>query len=397
MNQDGRTDLGLYQPRTSGSSVQNGEWYWLISNNPTAANPTGLDHPFSPAPLGPDIFAQFGAQTALPIVGNFDPPVQAAAPATTNLGTLSGTITASGQNVQGQQWYSFTATQNHAVNVSATATGATSPLALSLYDTNLNLVGTGTVNTTGQVQLSTALSANTQYLVRVTGHSSAVSLNVSSASQSPTATSSYDINGDGFFNLGDIVALIDQFNQLGPGSLQSSSFAALGTQGLHVDVNGDGFFNLGDIIAAITYFNTHGPGPITAQSVASQQVVSNQALLLAAESAATVASSTAAPVSSPAAVATDSVFADGLSDSLVAPLCDTSGWSVGAIAQASVAAPSSAMTYLGSSAATASVSQSGSSSDARALVFAAHARDSDLLAPQDDDVSLFSAITNNND
>ncbi len=399
MNQDGRTDLGLYQPRTSGSSVQNGEWYWLISNNPTAANPTGLDHPFSPAPLGSDIFAQFGAQTALPIVGNFDPPIQAATPAATNLGTLTSAITATGQNVQGQQWYSFTATQGQAVNVSATAVGATSPLAVSLYDTNMNLLGTGTVTAAGQVRLSTTLSANTQYLVRVTGQGSAVSLSVSTGSQSPTATSSYDVNADGYFNLGDIIALISQFNQVGPMSLQNSSspLANPGVHGPYVDVNGDGFFNLGDIIAEINYFNSHGPGPVTAQAVASQQVTSQQASLPPAAATAPVASSTAAFDSSSATAAANSVFAAGLSDSLVAPLSDTSGWSVGAIAQASVAAQSSAATSLSGSAAAASVSPSGSNSAARAAVFAAHAQDSDLLDPSDDDLALVSSTSSNDD
>ena len=32
---------------------------------------------FSPAPLGDDLFARFGGDFALPVVGNFDPPVTA--------------------------------------------------------------------------------------------------------------------------------------------------------------------------------------------------------------------------------------------------------------------------------------------------------------------------------
>jgi hypothetical protein len=34
-----------------------------------------LNHAFSPAPLGRDLFAEFGEELAMPIVGNFDPPV----------------------------------------------------------------------------------------------------------------------------------------------------------------------------------------------------------------------------------------------------------------------------------------------------------------------------------
>ena len=37
-----------------------------------------LDHPFSSTPLGNDLFAQMGNTYAMPIVGNFDPPIGAA-------------------------------------------------------------------------------------------------------------------------------------------------------------------------------------------------------------------------------------------------------------------------------------------------------------------------------
>jgi hypothetical protein len=405
MNQDGRTDLGLYQPRTSGSSVQNGEWYWLISTNPTASNPTGLDHPFSPTPLGSDIFAQFGAQTALPLVGNFDPPIQTSSPAATNLGSLTNTITTAAQSVQGQQWYSFTAAQSGTVKVSANGASATSPLELSLYDASLHLVSYGTVNTAGQVQLSTPLSANSQYLVRVTGQSSAVSLNVSTAtaSPSPISDSAYDVNSDGFLNLGDVIALIGTFNQLGPVGLPSahSLLTAPGGKSLYVDVNGDGVFNMGDVIALISNFNSYGPHAIVSQA-ASPQVTSHQAVLPSAESTGAAASSTNASDSSSATsssvtTATDSAFAGGLSDSLVAPLSETSEWSVGSVAQASVAAQSRAATNPSSSGATASVSLPDRSSTVRAAVFAAHAQDSDLLEPDDDDLAVVAAGSSNDD
>ncbi len=49
-----------------------------------------LNHPFSPTPLGGDLFAQMGNNYAMPIVGNFDPPVT-----TTSTGpTISGVVTA---------------------------------------------------------------------------------------------------------------------------------------------------------------------------------------------------------------------------------------------------------------------------------------------------------------
>ncbi len=77
MNHDGITDIGLFVPdvnQPSGSNI--GDWYWLISNGPaTPGHVTALNHKFSVAPLGNDLYAQFGSSFDLPLVGNFDPPV----------------------------------------------------------------------------------------------------------------------------------------------------------------------------------------------------------------------------------------------------------------------------------------------------------------------------------
>ena len=117
---DGITDIGLYEPRTSGvnTPTQTSEWYFSISNDPANANgqrpvatsantANTLNHPFSPTPLGNDVFAQFGDQTALPIVANLDPPVAAvAAPTVSAIGTVLGPLDVTA-SVQGQGWYSF--------------------------------------------------------------------------------------------------------------------------------------------------------------------------------------------------------------------------------------------------------------------------------------------------
>lgn len=89
MDQDGIDDIGLWVPRTSASYPAGiGEWYFLLSNDfasvgvpavHTAGSISKLNHPYSPKPLGYDIFADFGDERALPIVGNFDPPVTAKA------------------------------------------------------------------------------------------------------------------------------------------------------------------------------------------------------------------------------------------------------------------------------------------------------------------------------
>ena len=71
LNLDGVDDLGLWVPYRSGQIPEEAaEWFFLISDSPT-----GLFLPYSPAPLGNDLFAQFGFDAALPVFGNFDPPV----------------------------------------------------------------------------------------------------------------------------------------------------------------------------------------------------------------------------------------------------------------------------------------------------------------------------------
>ena len=79
-NQDGIDDIGLFIPGNSaGLFREQGEWRILVSDTALANVGTAdaLDTPFEIAPFGNDIFAQFGDERALPIVGNFDPPVAA--------------------------------------------------------------------------------------------------------------------------------------------------------------------------------------------------------------------------------------------------------------------------------------------------------------------------------
>jgi hypothetical protein len=89
MDQDGIDDIGLWVPG-DGASVPRGVagWYFLTSNDFTAAGAPAvhtagsvakLNHAFSTSPFGHDIFAEFGDEKSLPIVGNFDPPLSPAA------------------------------------------------------------------------------------------------------------------------------------------------------------------------------------------------------------------------------------------------------------------------------------------------------------------------------
>jgi hypothetical protein len=77
MNGDGIDDVGLFVGRREGVPAEEAaEWYFLISDDPapTPGQLTALNHDYSPAPLGNDLFAQFGDEQAAPVAGNFDPP-----------------------------------------------------------------------------------------------------------------------------------------------------------------------------------------------------------------------------------------------------------------------------------------------------------------------------------
>ena len=92
MDQDGITDIGLYTPEgTGGTSSSPSDWYFWTSDafttntqgqtvtppvTPIPGTVVTLNHPFSSITLGGhDLFAQMGNTYAMPIVGNFDPPV----------------------------------------------------------------------------------------------------------------------------------------------------------------------------------------------------------------------------------------------------------------------------------------------------------------------------------
>ena len=81
LNLDGVDDLGFW---VAGNAQKIGEgkaeWHFLISDrvhqNPTLRQlASALFDPYSPDPLGNDLFANFGDRYSLPVFGNFDPPV----------------------------------------------------------------------------------------------------------------------------------------------------------------------------------------------------------------------------------------------------------------------------------------------------------------------------------
>ena len=85
IDQDGVTDVGVWVPGNGGTVPQEAaQEFFLLSNDlpatfggspPKPHSITLLDHPFTPTPLGGDLSANFLAEFATPIIGNFDPPI----------------------------------------------------------------------------------------------------------------------------------------------------------------------------------------------------------------------------------------------------------------------------------------------------------------------------------
>ncbi len=89
INLDGIDDIVLWVPKQEGQlPKESGEFHFLISDV-AAALPSNVFASFSPAPLGNDLISQFGDDFALPILGNFDPPIAEDGDGATFLGSLS--------------------------------------------------------------------------------------------------------------------------------------------------------------------------------------------------------------------------------------------------------------------------------------------------------------------
>jgi len=97
---DGHDDIGLWVPDRAGATPgESAEWYILVSgNNPItnrlAGAVAGMNPVFTPEPFQADLFAQFGDDFGLPVVGNFDPPV---APAANEVETMDYDVNGDGQ------------------------------------------------------------------------------------------------------------------------------------------------------------------------------------------------------------------------------------------------------------------------------------------------------------
>jgi len=99
MDQDGIDDIGLFVPRNTAQPLrQTAEWYFLLSGfaDQVDLSIASIAHAFEPVPFGNDLYAEFGDELALPIVGNFDPPVVASEVENNNFTQLPGDFDHSG-------------------------------------------------------------------------------------------------------------------------------------------------------------------------------------------------------------------------------------------------------------------------------------------------------------
>ncbi len=106
-NLDGADDIAMWVPGREGQLPKEaGEFHFLISDNLPAVPlvttlPSTVFDPFSPAPLGNDRIAQFGDDFALPLLGNFDPPVSVDSGGPTALGSLTNDLNPYDTNADG--------------------------------------------------------------------------------------------------------------------------------------------------------------------------------------------------------------------------------------------------------------------------------------------------------
>jgi hypothetical protein len=90
LNLDGIDDLGIWVANRQGSPTPNiSEWYFVVSDHTGQTLPHNVFNTYSPTPLGNDIFADFGDNFALPVFGNFDPPVGSGVDTSTNTNSLN--------------------------------------------------------------------------------------------------------------------------------------------------------------------------------------------------------------------------------------------------------------------------------------------------------------------
>jgi hypothetical protein len=213
MDGDGIDDIGLWVPDRSGATPrQTGEWFFIVSGGQSLIGPGGRIVPagdpatvvtvdFTPTPFGNDIFAKFGEDFAIPIVGNFDPP-----------------------------------TTGRAGNQSA--------------DTNESSSDVVTPSDEGDEQ-DTVSQAPTNDQVEDTNQQPAVPPATATTPRWQNPINACDVNHDGHVTALDALVVANHMNRLGGGTLSEAS--GIDNLGLFVDTNGDDRLTPFDVLLIVNY------------------------------------------------------------------------------------------------------------------------------------------------
>jgi hypothetical protein len=265
MDKDGITDVGLYVPRRAGTTPEeSGEWYFLQSNDfAGTARITGtvntLNHPFSPTPLGQDLFAEFGDEFALPVVGNFDPPptsTSTVAAPTLAMGVVQTTNALTSSGNQAERWFSFETVRKGSVTVKVTG----SPDAqIRVYNAADQIVSSGVIGTKGFLETTLSLPASS-YRIRVLGSAAPTAVSVS---HSISELERYDVNGDGKISPQDILVVIDSLNRQAASSVD---VAAATLSDVRLDTSLDGRVSAQDVLLIVDYLNRLARQGLAAQT-----------------------------------------------------------------------------------------------------------------------------------
>lgn len=327
MDQDGITDIGLMVPgRSTITPPELSEWYILQSNDPDGVNRifgtvNRLDHPFSPVPLGQDLYANFGDEFALPIVGNFDPPVTAST--ASNLGVVYMAQESTASSITGMQTYSYQTMRAGTLSVDVTSSATAGGLTVQLLSNTHQVIASAVSDAQGRVHFDKALTAASSGFVKVLGSASNVVVHVQNVI---SENDLLDVDRDGHISAIDLVKLVSRLNTPTQSAL---SMTAAQDGSIYYDTNQDGYVTAFDLIKVVERLNRPvapaasslaAPTSSTAEGTSSD--ASDIAFATSLQPTKTLLSTTDPASASATAAAVDSVFAseeeDYQADSTVA-------------------------------------------------------------------------------
>jgi hypothetical protein len=234
---DGYDDLGLWVPDRSGAAPDEmAEWFLLLSHGAPVTSRIRNDAiKFTPVPFGPDIYAQYGDQFGVPVVGNFDPPsvlvVGASEGADDGAGAGAGT----------------------GAGTSASAGAGTSPSTST---------GTGTGTSTG-TSTSTGAGAGTSTGTGTSpstgagaGTGTSASTGAGTGTEGNSTFDARDVNRDGSITPRDALLVLNEVNRAWSAAADESVVIEL-----RLDVNADGFVTPRDALLILNHINSESAAP----------------------------------------------------------------------------------------------------------------------------------------